>query len=61
MDGIDAAILRTDGDTVIEPGQARVVSYDDTCRNLINQALQDAQTLKEGRRFRAALIRLNAP
>ena len=42
LDGIDVALLVTDGETVTSRGPAMTVGYDDTQRSLLKQGLADA-------------------
>ena len=42
LDGIDVALLVTDGETVTSRGPAMTVSYDDTQRSLLKHGLADA-------------------
>jgi len=56
MDGIDAALLKTDGMGVIEAGPAHAVPYDDATRALISQALEDARCLLAGEAYPRSLI-----
>jgi anhydro-N-acetylmuramic acid kinase len=45
LDGIDLALLKTDGEIVNERGPAMTVSYDDTQRSLLKRALVDAESI----------------
>jgi anhydro-N-acetylmuramic acid kinase len=45
LDGIDVALLTTDGETVINRGPAMTVPYDDEHRNLLRRAISDAADL----------------
>lgn len=47
LDGIDVALLVTDGETVTSRGPAMTVSYDDTQRSLLKQGLADAVGLTD--------------
>ena len=47
MDGIDAAIIRTDGQGLAEPVAAWSFPYDRAMRRLLARAMQQAQGLKE--------------
>lgn len=42
LDGIDVALLVTDGETVTRRGPAMTLSYDETQRSLLKRALKDA-------------------
>src|SRR5215471_14232228 len=48
LDGIDAAILDTDGETVAVPGPALTVSYDASTRALLKNALEAAANVSRG-------------
>ncbi len=45
LDGIDIALLRTDGEAVVERGPSRTYPYDQTQQALMRQALEDAVQL----------------
>jgi anhydro-N-acetylmuramic acid kinase len=45
LDGIDVALLRTDGEGRVEPGPARTFAYDKEQQALLRQALVDAAGL----------------
>ncbi len=47
MDGIDVALLETDGETVFRHGPAMTVPYDDTQRSLLQRALSEAVGLTD--------------
>ena len=47
LDGVDAALLDTDGETVARPGPGLTVPYDAQTRALLRQAIRDAATLAE--------------
>ena len=47
MDGIDIALLRTDGESVIEFGPTQSVSFESSVRFTIEQALEDARHINE--------------
>jgi anhydro-N-acetylmuramic acid kinase len=47
LDGIDVALLVTDGETVTSRGPAMTVNYDDTQRSLLKRALADAVGLTD--------------
>ncbi len=47
LDGIDVALLVTDGETVSKRGPAMTVPYDDTQRNILRRALVDAVSLED--------------
>ncbi len=48
LDGIDAAIVETDGVDVAVPGAALGIAYDDETRAMLRAALADAQTVAAG-------------
>lgn len=56
MDGIDAAILRSDGGRIIEPGPAMFTPYTDDERAVLKQALADARAI-HGQRERPGVLR----
>jgi anhydro-N-acetylmuramic acid kinase len=49
MDGIDVALLRTDGDTIVERGASLYIPYDDTLRARWKKALVTAKSIGERR------------
>ena len=48
LDGIDAALLETDGEAVAVPGPGLTLPYDGATRALLRQALEDARAVAEG-------------
>ncbi|HEX4533659.1 MAG TPA: anhydro-N-acetylmuramic acid kinase [Rhizomicrobium sp.] len=48
MDGIDAALLDTDGADVVAPGPALFTPYDDETRAMLRAALSEAQNVAAG-------------
>lgn len=46
LDGIDVALLRSDGENNLERGPFLSISYDNAFRNRLKQALDDAKTIK---------------
>jgi 1,6-anhydro-N-acetylmuramate kinase/RimJ/RimL family protein N-acetyltransferase len=46
MDGIDLALVRTDGESVVERGPAMGVAYDPAFRKLLAQALETARAIE---------------
>ena len=46
LDGIDVALIRTDGENAVERGPSRTYSYTDEQRNILRSALQDAKGLQ---------------
>jgi anhydro-N-acetylmuramic acid kinase len=48
LDGIDAALLETDGEGVAVPGAALTVAYDAATRAMLRQALDDAVGVARG-------------
>lgn len=49
LDGIDAALVETDGEGIAVPGPALAVPYDRETRALLRAALDDARDVAEGR------------
>ena len=49
MDGIDVALVRTDGQSVVERGPMQFFAYDPSTRDLIEGALSTAQSIAERR------------
>ena len=47
MDGVDVALLRTDGETVLELGDHASFPFDETARTMLRRALEDARDLRE--------------
>jgi anhydro-N-acetylmuramic acid kinase len=56
LDGIDVALLETDGETVLRRGRALTVPYDDTQRILLQRALTEAAALTD-RAARPGILR----
>jgi anhydro-N-acetylmuramic acid kinase len=48
LDGIDAALLETDGESVAVPGAALTLAYDAATRAMLRQALDDAVGVARG-------------
>jgi len=48
LDGVDAALVETDGEDIAVPGPALGLPYDPEMRALLRQALDDAQTVAAG-------------
>jgi len=48
LDGIDAALLVTDGETVVRRGAALTVPYDVQTRIMLHAALEEARNVAEG-------------
>lgn len=48
LDGVDAALIETDGEDVAVPGPALGLPYDAEMRALLRKALDDAQTVAAG-------------
>ncbi len=48
LDGVDAALVETDGEGIAVPGPALGMPYDADMRALLRQALDDAQTVAAG-------------
>ncbi|HWA89928.1 MAG TPA: anhydro-N-acetylmuramic acid kinase [Rhizomicrobium sp.] len=49
LDGVDAALVETDGEGVAVPGAALTMPYDRETRGLLRKALDDARDVAEGR------------
>jgi anhydro-N-acetylmuramic acid kinase len=49
LDGIDVALLRTDGENVVERGPAQTFAYDAAQQDMLRNALSEAATLKDRR------------
>ncbi len=45
LDGIDVALIRTDGEDVVERGPSETYAYTDEQRDVLRAALEDAKTL----------------
>src|SRR3569623_1043894 len=48
LDGVDAALLETDGEAVARPGPGRTLPYDAHTRALLRSALDEARCVAEG-------------
>ena len=48
LDGVDAALLETDGADVVRPGPALTIAYDGETRALLRAALEEARHVAEG-------------
>lgn len=46
MDGIDAALIRTDGKSIVQRGAMGFYPYDTKTQNLLKKALEDAKQIK---------------
>jgi anhydro-N-acetylmuramic acid kinase len=57
LDGIDVALLVTDGETVVSRGPAMTVPYSDEHRNLLRRAITDAEKLDDRNVRSGALLR----
>ncbi|MCA1492304.1 anhydro-N-acetylmuramic acid kinase [Sinorhizobium alkalisoli] len=49
MDGIDVALIRTDGDSIVERGPSAGYAYDPAFRQQLKQGLEDARAIEERR------------
>lgn len=49
MDGIDVAIMRTDGERIVERGPFLGIPYDPAFRQRLKRALEDAKTIRDRR------------
>ncbi len=47
LDGIDIALLRTDGESVVERGPSMEIAYDPAFRRQLAQGLEDAKSIKK--------------
>lgn len=45
LDGIDVAMVRTDGEAIVQHGDSRTFPYDSAQRSLLKDAIDDARTL----------------
>ena len=45
IDGVDAALLRTDGQSVVEACGALTVPYDDAVRSALREAIDQAELM----------------
>ncbi len=45
LDGIDVAMVKTDGETVVQHGSSRTFHYDSAQRGLLKDAIEDARNL----------------
>src|ERR1700722_19358489 len=48
LDGVDAALLETDGEEVVRPGPGLTVPYDAQTRGLLRAALDEARAVAQG-------------
>src|SRR5690349_16589102 len=48
LDGVDAALLDTDGEQVVQPGPALTMPYDSRTRGLLRDALDAARHVTRG-------------
>lgn len=48
LDGVDAALIETDGEQMVRPLAGLTIPYDEQTRALLRAALQDARTVAEG-------------
>ena len=48
LDGVDAALLETDGEDIAGPGPGLTIPYDDETRALLRAALDEARGVAEG-------------
>ena len=47
LDGIDVALIRTDGENTVECGPSQTYGYSDAQRHMLLEALRDARTLQQ--------------
>jgi anhydro-N-acetylmuramic acid kinase len=48
LDGVDAALMETDGEAVVRPGPSLMIPYNPETRAMLRAALDDARTVAEG-------------
>ncbi len=48
LDGVDAALIETDGEAVVHPGPSLMIPYDLEMRALLRAALEDARAVAQG-------------
>src|ERR1700722_17148317 len=48
LDGVDAALLDTDGESIARPGPSLTIPYDKDTRALLRAALEDARNVAQG-------------
>jgi len=48
LDGVDAALLETDGQDIVSPGPALTIAYDKATRALLRAALEEARNVAAG-------------
>ncbi len=58
MDGIDVALLRTDGERVVERGPFLGISYDAAFRTRLKRALEEAKPIRDRRERPGALAEI---
>lgn len=58
MDGIDVALVTTDGEAVVERGPFLAVTYDDAFRQRLKQGLEDAKAITDRRQRPESLAAL---
>ncbi len=56
LDGIDAALLESDGEDVVRPGPSLTVPYDGQTRALLRAALDTARGMTQGDRVPASIL-----
>ena len=49
MDGIDVALIRSDGENIVERGPSMEIEYDVATRRAIEQGLVDALSISDDR------------
>ncbi len=55
LDGIDVALVRTDGENAVERGPSQTYAYSDDQRKILRAALEDAKVLKHRKERPASL------
>jgi anhydro-N-acetylmuramic acid kinase len=60
LDGIDVALIRTDGENIVERGPSQTYAYSDAQRNILQAALEEAKLLKKRDERPSGLARAEA-
>ncbi len=60
LDGIDVALIRTDGENIVERGPSQTFAYSDEQRNILRAALVEAKSLARRDERKSALSRAEA-
>ncbi|HJR57477.1 MAG TPA: anhydro-N-acetylmuramic acid kinase [Rhizomicrobium sp.] len=56
LDGVDAALIETDGEAQVRPGPSLSIPYDSGMRALLREALETARGFTRGARVPAAIV-----